>query len=350
MIYYIPLFYQLHLMVKKLLLLFFIFLFQFSTFNLKAQNLVINPSFEQYDSCPDNSDCNLSDATGWSCYMSCVVYFNSCAPYSPYNYNGVPYNAAGFQYPASGNAYAGEYFYYPHSVYNRGYSEGKLITPLVIGTKYYVTFKVSLCAIDSIWGFNFAVNKEGALFATIPINCDSLLTPSPSRVKVYTNTIITDTLNWTTIQGSFIADSVYKYIIIGNFFPDSATSKKMFFHNSDSAACYYIDDVCVSTDSIYCAEWTGINDNIHSQNSSCVTLFPNPFSIETTVSISCPQNSPYSIIIYNPLGQISRKIDNIRCNSIIIRKDNLPNGIYFYRLSNQTGIIKTGKLIIESKN
>ena len=334
--------------MKKLLLLFFTFsLSLFMYLQVHAQNLVPNPSFEQYDSCPDNTDCNLSDAIGWSCYNSCVVYFNSCAPNSYYNYNGVPYNPAGFQYPASGNAYVGEAFYRPNSGYDRGYSEIKLISSLVINTKYYVTFKVSLTSIDSVDGYNCAVNKEGALFTTIPINCDTMLTPPPNHVKVYTNTIITDTLNWTTIQGSFIADSTYKYIIIGNFFADTATNKIIFFQDIDTGAAYYIDDVCVSADSTYCANWTGINDNIHPSNSSFVKIFPNPFSNEANLSISCPKNSPFSLIIYNPLGQIVRKINNIKANNVVIRKENLPNGIYFYTLSNQTDIIKNGKFIIQ---
>jgi len=107
---------------------------------VKAQNLVPNPSFEQYDSCPNNNDCNIGDATGWSCYGGCVVYCNSCAPNSPNNYNGVPYNAAGFQYAATGNAYAGEYFYYPNSGYGRGYMGTTLSTPLIKRHKVLCNF------------------------------------------------------------------------------------------------------------------------------------------------------------------------------------------------------------------
>ena len=334
--------------MKKLLLIFFTFSFSlFTCLHVHAQNLVPNPSFEQYDSCPDNTDCNLSDAIGWNCHGSCVVYFNSCAPNNYYNYNGVPYNAAGFQYPASGNAYIAEYFYRPNSGYDRGYAEAKLISPLVINTKYYVTFKISLSDIDSGLWYNCAVNKEGALFTTIPLNYDTMLTLPQNHVQIYTNIIISDTLNWTTIQSSFIADSAYNYIIIGNFFPDSAISKIIFYQDPDTAAAYYIDDVCVSTDSTYCADWTGINDNIHLSNSSFVKIFPNPFSNEANLSISCPKNSPFSLIIYNPLGQIVRKINNIKANNVVIRKENLPNGIYFYTLSNQTDIIKNGKFIIQ---
>ncbi|MDO9187033.1 MAG: hypothetical protein Q7W13_13545 [Bacteroidia bacterium] len=89
----------------KKLLLFFLFIFSFifcKVHHTYAQtNLVPNPSFEQYSSCP-STECGISLATGWYSAGYTPDYFNGCASW-PF---GAPQNAAGYQYPASGNAYA----------------------------------------------------------------------------------------------------------------------------------------------------------------------------------------------------------------------------------------------------
>jgi hypothetical protein len=330
--------------MKKLLLT--LLILNSSLVVLKAQtNLVQNPSFEVNDTCPSNS-CQISYAKGWSCYKQCVDYFNSCY-LSPYNV-GIPYNRAGFQNAASGNAYAGEWFYAPTaSLLHREYLGTQLSTPLIIGIKYYVTFKVCLCSIDSALEFDCAVNKQGVQFSTIQY---SFTSPAPTNnfAQVYTNTIITDTLNWTTIRGSFIADSVYKYLAIGNFFTDTNISKKYFFNDPEYAAYYYIDDVCVSTDSNYCADWkwTGINE-ITDNSELMVNVCPNPFTEVTTVEVASSIVGPFSLTIYNLLGEELQKMDNIRGNKISIRRGTLSGGVYFFIIKNNKEFSNTGKLVIE---
>ena len=111
----------------------------------------------------------------------------------------------------------------------REYIGVKLLTPLVIGVKYYVSFKACLSDNPSIV---YASNKLGALFSTISYSvdsfclppCNSTLLPPKNFAQVYSDSIITDTANWTTISGSFIADSVYQYVIIGNHFDNTHTS------------------------------------------------------------------------------------------------------------------------------
>ncbi|MCE9539031.1 MAG: hypothetical protein K8R85_07425 [Bacteroidetes bacterium] len=88
----------------KKLLLFSLLIFSFTFLN--AQNLVPNPSFEQYSSCP-NTECGISLAAGWYSAGYTPDYYNSCgSPSGPFEF-GVPQNAVGYQHPASGNAYVG---------------------------------------------------------------------------------------------------------------------------------------------------------------------------------------------------------------------------------------------------
>ncbi len=75
-----------------------------------------------------------------------------------------------------------------------------------------------------------------------------------------------------------------------------------------------------------------------------VKIYPNPASKQFT--ISNPTNEILSLAIYNTNGQLMQKL-NINSTQINIACQLWPSGIYFVNLINQTGQIKTQKLIIE---
>lgn len=207
-----------------------------------------------------------------------------------------------------------------------------LSSSLSIGTKYYVSFKVSLCAIDSALGYTYATNKLGISFSTISYNAYTNPAPIVNFAHIYTDSIISDTLNWTTISGSFIADSAYKYIIVGKFFDDAHTNK-IKLCNADTAfgygAYYFVDDICVSTDSIYASTWTEINDIKKSQND--VLVYPNPSSNE--IQFEFKDYSPTKIVISDNLGRyVLEKI--IPKNSYYVKIDvsDLSPGFYYANL------------------
>ena len=184
-----------------------------SLFSFSQTNLVPNPSFEIYSSCPTQPG-EIQKAIGWDSYANTPDYFNLC---SSFGYS-IPSNFFGYQSPASGNAYAG-FLNYMSNAYAPGYREyigAILSSTLIINTKYYVSFKVSL-SINSLIPSNGSSDKMGAMFSTIPYNTNNP-TPITNNPLIYYNSIITDSLNWTRVLGTFISDSAYQYIIIGNFF------------------------------------------------------------------------------------------------------------------------------------
>jgi len=208
-----------------------------------AQNLVPNPSFEDYTSCPNGSG-QVNKATGWDSYNSSPEYFHYCSTVV-----SVPDNwGFGYQCSATGNAHCGFIAYNPWSPNNRELIGRQLSNALIPGEIYYVNMKVSL----GEWS-NCATNKLGILFSTIPYDGPSS-PPINNSSHIYASAIITDTINWLTITGSFIADSAYEYIIIGNFFDDANTDTSI---NDNSNLCksyYFVDDVCVSMDSLTCVD------------------------------------------------------------------------------------------------
>lgn len=227
----------------------------FTLFQSSAQNLVPNPSFE------DTVQCTMglvSDAVGWENYSALSPdYFHSCVGGGSFY---VPYNWGGYQPAATGNAYCAMSAFYPPTPDEREIIGRNLASPMIIGTEYFVSFKASL-SLDSIIESSHACNKLGVLFSTyahVPFTAPA---PINNFAHVYTNDIITDTAGWTVVSGSFIADSAYTHIAIGNFFDDNNTDTLELLSTPNFNWCYYyIDDICVSTDSLTCVGNVGIEE------------------------------------------------------------------------------------------
>lgn len=78
-------------------------------------------------------------------------------------------------------------------------------------------------------------------------------------------------------MGAFVSDSLYSHIYIGNFFDDTNVSKTQIKPAAIDQAYYFIDDVCVSTDSIFTANY--IFTNIHDQDrNNLFSVYPNPIN------------------------------------------------------------------------
>lgn len=318
---------------KKYILTFYAFCFCVS---ICAQNLVSNSSFEIFSLCP-NAPSQINKANGWSNYRDTPDYYNSC---DTSTFTSVPNNWAGTQFAATGNAYAGISPYTSIILY-REYLGSQLVNPLVVGQRYYVNIKVSL---TNSSGALCATNNIGALFSTIQYNTSSP-TPISNFAHVFNSTPIQDTINWTNISGSFIADSVYQYIIIGNFFDDTQTTFIKMNSSNNCYSYYYVDDICVSTDSIVCGI-TAINENENpAQN---ISIFPNPTNGNATITYTLPQGETKGeIIIYDIAGAQVKRIAITSGNSTIELDDSaLQSGTYFYQLTTNKGVAGTRKLVV----
>ena len=189
-----------------------------------------------------------------------LSYYTAHCNHNNVNDIGVPANFVGFQYAHTGVSYAGLYTYLSdtanyggYSNY-RGYIQAQLNSVLQAGMHYYLTFYVNLA--DSM---NYACNDIGAYFSDSALSYSPLccvtakfyLTPQIANDPI--NNPLTDALNWIKVSGSFMASGGEKYIIIGNFKPDSTSNSKYlgFASSTGLGAYYYIDDVIVSPDSNY---------------------------------------------------------------------------------------------------
>lgn len=301
---------------------------------IKAQvNLVPNPSFESYTACPTIAD-NLSDATGWSSYRGSCDYFNSCAPYGGMS---TPKNPIAFQFPKSGNSYAGFITYEFMSSDYREILGTQLLSPLQIGTKYYFSFFVSFAGTQN---YSIASKKIGLKFLTQSYSQASPI-PLSNSAHFYTTNIISDSLNWTQIKGSFLANMPYQFLAIGNFFDDV----NMFSTDTISTApnyidaYYFIDDIRLSTDSNF-AYLTGIQEK---ENNSKNNFYPVPCSQK----LHFKNNGDIKKIeIYNQLGALAFTKDFDNDTNQEIDLASLENGFYILKCFSKEEIFQKHILIL----
>lgn len=266
-----------------------------------AQNLVVNGSFETHSQCINNYSNLFANVSNWYNGRGTCDYFNSCAnglSNGPYGSNmGVPTNVVAQTpvYPYHGNAYAGIMCVFGNNPVNQElqneFLRGNLLTPLVVGTTYYVSFKVARAVRNNPLPSDYvtsgiAVNKLGLLFTNVAYNAgpngsSSTAAPIPNYAHVYTDSIVTNS-SWTTISGAFVADSAYNYFLIGKLWNLNQTAMA---YTNYYRAYYFIDDVCISADPMgcdvelvtkidvvtACDSYTWIDGNTYTDNNNIAT-------------------------------------------------------------------------------
>ncbi len=161
----------------------------------------------------------------------------------------VPQNGDGYQAAFDGQAYVGLY------AYGLGFDDYREIIgvelnePLVVGQAYTASMRVNLAIFGSYWLMRWACNNLGMRFTVghPPYWVNGIGPPYflPGQAQVYTQQVLTDTMGWTLIQGTFIADAPYDCLGIGNFFTDAQTDTLQVGGSLSQGAFYFVDAVTV---------------------------------------------------------------------------------------------------------
>lgn len=216
-----------------------------------GQNLVMNPSFEDYISCPTDqgqvykligwSDPSGNGNAGSDFWHQCNSIINGAADSS---------NARGVQMPYMCSGFAGTLIWQEYKPYPpfdvREYLQGNLIEELVQGQKYLVSMYVNLAD-----NSNYATGSISIYFS------DTLIVQPALTVLLHTpqlnfNTLITDKINWSYISAEYIASGGEKYFTIGNFLSDINTTNVQAvgapppYGGSRGLSYYYIDNVSIA--------------------------------------------------------------------------------------------------------
>ena len=315
--------------MKKLALVCFV-LFCFLNTN-KAQNLVPNPSFENYFNC---STPNLNNVDFWCNVGNICAYFYPCESntffQAPYQYASSCFQS--YQIPRTGNAYAGAYGYESNSTnqLNR-FAEVKLIDTLKTNKIYCISFYLSLMNYCQ-----YSMDKLGGILTSLPFPCLPPATVPNYTLTGYTPQIVSpvgvqldDTLNWMEISGVYTAIGNEAYLTIGDFFPQSQHSiVQSYPANCNGVAEYYLDDVSVEevqlamckNDTVICPKDSVVIGNNVSEATS-YTWLPN-------VGLSCntcanPKASPNVTTTYT-LTKTQCKAVTIASITVTVKTDCTP--------------------------
>lgn len=222
-----------------------------------------NPGFESYATCPVGFSQFNGYINNWiSPSAGSPDYYNACANPNPVS---VPGNTTGYQPAHSGNAYVG--MYTTSNTY-REYVQVQLTSPLVAGMQYQFSMYVSLANKS-----NTAVDDLGAYISVNAPSSSGTAFLNGNPIPQITNpsgNVITDTLNWVLISGSYTATGGELYITLGHFKPDSLTTYLQLPYGN-LGAYYFIDDVSLTgaccTDSVAFSNLThptcgGVNGSV----------------------------------------------------------------------------------------
>ncbi len=227
--------------MKKLLLTIVLVYSCLSTF---AQNLIPNPSFEDFTECPSAHE-QIQLAFPWKNLTLSTDYYNAC---NSDNFISVPYNFGSFQYAKTGDAYGGFALFTIDNepdFNQRDY----MVTPLTLNLEK-----------DSFYTIEFFINRSNRSHAACDcldiwlLDSTELVIPNPLFNGFIENAtpqlhspkdfFLVDTLNWIRLGWTYQANGSENMIIIGNFNTDEATNY-IETDGSDFSAYYYIDDVTV---------------------------------------------------------------------------------------------------------
>lgn len=314
----------------------------------RAQNLVVNGSFEEYSDCPANGGYLLG---GWeSPYTSSADYFHTCA--SPGSWGGVPLSHFGYQHPAHGEGYVGMITYKDDDPLYREFMAAELLEPLVVGVPVCLSFKMAVGGFGSLGFVNSAIlTAKGVglkFFIELPSTSQPWLFSEwtsylyPNSAALHSNEAPRDTAIWYSVSGTYVPDSAYTHLVIGNFFEDALSGAVLLDrsgHGNWNVAYAFIDDVRVSFDLAYCDLVSGVADT----EIPPMRVYPNPFLDEVTVETGT--EGVWDLQLFNSTGALVRSCQGCSGSLIRLPTPSLPPGAYHLRISNSSGLIHSSSLI-----
>lgn len=214
------------------------------------QNMVKNPSFEQYTGEVPTDLGQIERSAYWSAATKAGAdYYHERAKGSNV---AAPYNKMGKAKPLSGRAYGGIYAYtsrYTKRNY-REYLQVRLKHPMAPGEEYCVKIQVYLSESS-----NRAIGALGVGATKMQIKKDheENITDIPFVYLLNADKTALNARKWVMVQGTYKAQGGENFLIIGNFDDDKNTKATgaieidSFRNPHVDFAYYYIDNVCVTS-------------------------------------------------------------------------------------------------------
>lgn len=225
--------------VKKLVLISIGILFANPSW---TQNLIVNPSFEDFTILPDDlgqwNRCvgwnNVSGSFDWPC--GSPNYLHTMAGSSLIE---LPATVFGEIEPYDGNAVMGAVVWHNSTENFREYISQELSEELIVDNCYHLSFQISNGIQDGLELGGSGISELGIYFSVEPP-----VQIGKDPIDVEPQLIIEEVLYeeaWVQVQFAFTAEAPYKYITIGNFKSDEETEVETNIYPLYISANYFYD-------------------------------------------------------------------------------------------------------------
>jgi len=74
-------------------------------------------------------------------------------------------------------------------------------------------------------------------------------------------------------------------------------------------------------------------------------IYPSPFTSETVLRTEHPFDNA-TLTVYNSLGQMKKQMNNVCGQTVLLHRDDLVSGLYFFHVTQNNTIVASGRLII----
>jgi hypothetical protein len=229
--------------------------------------------------------------------------------------------------------------------------------------KHIIIFYITLAPLLNIKGQGFSFSLNGDTMLVLNSTTDYL---SSNLVNLQNNTLAIDIIriendmpsnNWysglcTDVCYTAITDSIRIYIPPNNtqefkmYFskygtPTSDTAHtKMLFRNVDNPLNAF-------TQNYYATLNSTILDVIYISISTDILIYPNPVRSHSVLYLKNTQGVIFSFTLFDIYGRPVRTIQNINEPQIVIERQNLNSGIYFFQITTGKNKSYSGNLIFE---
>ena len=316
---------------------------------MAQENLVLNPSFEEYSDCPQSV--GQWTVSGWETITFTPDYFHACAPENANYSANSPRNIMGYQTPVSGAAYVGISAFGVQNPEAREFLSTELKDPLEWGIRYVVSLYVSAAN-----RAQYAISTLGVALTTEPpqvitVDWPNGMVDAVPQVMLDTRIPIIDTAKWVLICDTILATGGERYLTIGNFHLDGESDTVRFNPNQPpiygsptTFAYYYIDDVyVVALDSVP----SGVG--IHEVEELGFTVFPNPATdvLRFRFTDSSTRSSVGMTVRLLDMRGSEVLVQRVTGQNATLSLQNIPSGLYFLEATNAEGRKRIRKVLKE---
>lgn len=246
-----------------------------------SQNLVPNPGFEEFYSCPGYFSQRITDfrAKEWtSAGTGTPDLFNACSEGEA----DVPYNWAGVSDAFDGEGFAGIYTWMNSDNQYREYLQSKLRAPLIKDSTYRIEFHYRLSSYSK-----YSVDRIGLMLSDslLHIPDDQVIRHLPVLSSVQDSALTRETGLWETASMQYKAAGGEHYLIIGNFFDNETThyyciqSRPVQQDMLAWSSYYYVDAV----------EVVPVYDSIEKEAPEAIPYFKEEVKLNTTYVLNTIQ-------------------------------------------------------------